>query len=223
MTYSDGMVLAERHAQLIPTREPHVNRHLLNTLATLCLAALASAVQAQGFAIQITTDENTAHFSNTAGFSQNLTCALQADTGPGGLASAFTCDMLNPPGLTAGDLFVNEFGTTTLGDILRFNPGQRGPAAGLGVFVLYSIGAPLTALADTLVPPSAFYANSFTLTEDATGTVSYTPTAGQPGFVSGAGGPVTYVVHSDTIPEPASLALVGIGAVALVLRRRRKA
>ena len=34
--------------------------------------------------------------------------ALQNDPGPGGLANVLTYSLLNPPGLTAGDLLINE-------------------------------------------------------------------------------------------------------------------
>jgi hypothetical protein len=50
---------------------------------------------------------------------------------------------------------------------------------------------------------------------------TYTPTAGQPGFVAGAAVPVTYLIRSD-IPEPATVTLLGIGLAGLGFARRRK-
>ena len=115
--------------------------------------------------------------------------ALQNDPGPGGLANVLTYSLLNPPGLTAGDLLINEPGDG-LGDVVRFNPGERCTDGSLGCLVFYSATPPFDSLADTLAPPGSFYANRITLAENAAGQVIYTPVAGQPGFVAGAGAPV---------------------------------
>ncbi len=190
---------------------------LFSGLVTAFLLTSASA-QAQ-FSITITFNENcNSSFTNTSGFSSTLPCSFAQDPGPGGLALALTYGLLNPPGLTAGDLILQEIGTTFNSDIIRFNPSQNGGSA-----VFYSDildgGADL---ADTGFP-TALYANNLTVTEvgpEGLNGFSYTPTAGQPGFISGAGGPVTYVIQSDTIPEPASAALFLAGAGFLLARKR---
>jgi hypothetical protein len=189
---------------------------LLSGLVTAFLLTSASA-QAQ-FSITISVDESCgSSFTNTGGFFTTLSCGLAADPGPGGLASALTYGLLNPPGLTAGDLILQEVGSTFNSEVIRFNPGQNG-----GSLVFYSDNLDFgTALADTGFP-TAFYANNLTATEvgpEGGNGFVYTPTAGQPGFISGAGGPVTYVIQSDA-PEPASVALFLGGAGFLLARKR---
>lgn len=190
---------------------------LLTGLVTALLLTSASA-QAQ-FSITITLNENcNGSLTNTSGFFGALPCAFAADPGPGGLASALTYGLLSPPGLTAGDLILQEIGTTFNSEIIRFNPSQNGGSA---VFYSDSLDG-VTDLADTGFP-TALYANNHSAIEvgpEGTNGFSYTPTAGQPGFVTGAGGPVTYVIQSDSVPEPASAALF-LAGVSLLLGRMR--
>ena len=144
------------------------------------------------------------------------------------LLAALTYKLLNPPGLVAGDLLLFEPGSLNLSDIIRYNSSD-------GALVFYSdLSSPsdnFASLADFGFP-SAFYVNTLTLTEiglEGNNGFTYTPTAGQPGFVTGAAGPVTYVIKSDVggnlIPEPTSLSLAGAAILAMgagvVLRRRR--
>jgi hypothetical protein len=183
-------------------------------LGGLLSAFLLSSAHAQ-FSITITLDENGhGNFTNTNGFSSVLPFALQADPGPGGLAAALTYGLLNPPGLTAGDLILLEPGTNGLvSDIVRFNPSET-IAGTIGALVFYSdkTDAGDTDLADTGFP-TALYTNDVSQTEvgpEGNNGFSYTPTSGQPGFVTGAGGPVTYVIKSDVsaVPEPSSILLM---------------
>jgi hypothetical protein len=193
----------------------------LAALAVLVVGAGLAPVQAQGFSITIRADEN-GHslFTNTAGFSSPLPFTVGPDIGPGGRPNALLYDLLNPPGLTVGDVFVFEPGGA-LGDIIRFNPTSF--TGGSGELVFYSLpdGPDLADLAGF---PTDVYPNSMAV-QEINGVISYTPTAGQPGFVTGAAGPVTYVLSSDVavVPEPASLAMVGLGlaAVAGCAWRRR--
>src|SRR4030095_13406744 len=127
--------------------------------------------------------------------------------GPGGNASALTYNLQNPPGLVAGDLFLFEGpNLLILSDLIRFNSIN-------GTLVFYSdIDDGGDALADRPFP-TAFYANTFSANEvgpEGSNGFTYTPTAGQPGFVAGAAGPVTYIINSDTtvVPEPSTIVLM---------------
>jgi hypothetical protein len=196
-------------------------------LGGLLSALLLSSAFAQGFSVTITVDENGSNgtVSNTNGFFSTLPVSRVQDPGPGGLAAALTYNLLNPPGLTAGDLILVEpGGTGTVSDIIRYNPQQNG-----GSLVFYSDKTPGDTppdLAD-IGFPTALYANTLLVTEvgaEGNNGLRYTPTAGQPGFVAGAGGPVTYLISSD-VPEPSSILLlvtvIGIVSYRVGWHRRR--
>jgi hypothetical protein len=202
-------------------------------LRTGWLALLAAALLlfgghavAQGFTVSITVDENcNGLFENSTGFSSTLPCGLQNDPGPGGLANVLTYSLLNPPGLVAGDVFLQDGVGGPILDVIRFNSAEI-CFGSTGCLVFYSDNTDgFDALADTVSPPGAFYANTITLLETGfeggfQGAI-YTPIAGQPGFVAGAAGPVTYRLISD-VPEPATLALLGLGLAALGFGRRKR-
>jgi hypothetical protein len=194
-------------------------------LGSVFSAFLLSSAYAQGFSVTVTVDENgNGTFTNTNGFFSPLPFSQVQDPGPGGLAAALTYGLLNPPGLAAGDLILLEPGGGGLiSDVVRFNPQQNG-----GSLVFYSDNLDGgTDLAD-IGFPTAFYANTLTATEVGNG-LTYTPTAGQPGFVAGAAGPVTYVLKSDVseVPEPSSILLlvtvIGIVSYRVAWHRRRHA
>jgi len=60
------------------------------------------------------------------------------DPGPGGLANALTYNLLNPPGLVAGDLLVQEVAGGPLSDLIRFNSSQTCFVGLPGCLVFYS-------------------------------------------------------------------------------------
>jgi hypothetical protein len=211
---------------------------LRSVLASSALAAIvmltAGQVYAQnGFSVNISVDEfGNGRLTNSSGVDVALVSGLRNDPGPGGLNNVLTYDLFAPPGLTAGDVILTEPGTTALSDVIRFNPNQVGPGGREGTLVFYSdnIGG-FDAPADTISPPNPFYTNTVTLSEvgpeSGPNGIVYTPVAGQPGFVTGAAGPVTYTIISDPspVPEPSTLALGMIGSLAGLgyAWRRRKA
>ena len=189
-----------------------------------CLLAAGGPVAAQAFSVTITVDENgNGRLTNTAGFNAPLPFSMEQDPGPGGLPGVCTYNMLNPPGLIEGDLLLTDadVGGAIL-DVVRFNPQQNG-----GSLVFYSDNIDgFDAICDTASPPGGFYTNTFATPEigiEGGNGAIYTPLPGQPGFVAGAAGPVTYVIISDT-PEPGAAALLCgllVPGTAFVFRGRR--
>ncbi|MEO8716091.1 MAG: PEP-CTERM sorting domain-containing protein [Acetobacteraceae bacterium] len=193
--------------------------------AALLLGSVGTA-SAQGFTVTINVDENgNGHFMNSSGFMSALPFALLNDPGPGGLNNVLTYSLLNPPGLTAGDLLLTDAdaGGAFL-DVVRFNPTQTCSDGSMGCLVFYSDNVDgFDSLADTPSPPGSFYANTLSIPEvgpEGNNGAIYTPVAGQPGFVAGSAGPVTYIIVSDA-PEPASMLLLGVGVLGLAAFRRR--
>jgi hypothetical protein len=197
-----------------------MTRSLACVLAIAALLCLASApAAAQGFSVTITFNEfGSGLLTNTAGVSLPTPSSIRADPGPGGLPAVLFYDTLNPPGLVGGDVLILEAATGALSDLLRFNPAVLTG----GVFVYSDNLDGVDAPADIGLPP-AFNTNLVQVVEigpEGNNGITYTPTAGQPGFVAGAAGPVTYVFQSDMVPEPSSLLLLAAGATVLALRRR---
>jgi hypothetical protein len=180
------------------------------------------AANAQGFSVTISVDENgNGLFTNSTGFSSALPSASQMDTGPGGLNNALTYGLLNPPGLTAGDVFLtNAACGGCITDVIRFNPSEA-IASTTGALVFYSND--FGSLAD-IGFPTANYTNTLSISESLTGAI-YTPVSGEPGFVSGSAGPVTYDLTSlaADVPEPSSWAmmLLGFAGIGFMAYRRK--
>jgi hypothetical protein len=190
----------------------------ITVVAVACFLAASASAGIVGN-INITIDQNcNGILSGPFAPPAALPCALMPDPGPGGLANVLTYDMLNPPSLVTGDVFI--YNLATFADVVRFNPSGGPPdPGGSGSIAFYSnpfVG--VASLADTVSAPSVFYANTITLYET-NGIVVYTPTSGQPGFVAGAPIPVTYTIIAD-VPEPTSLLLALSGGAFLILRRR---
>jgi hypothetical protein len=155
----------------------------------------------------------------------NMPGIMAADPGPGGLPSALTYNLLGPPALVAGDLFVQELigSTLHLSDVIRFNPDGTSPGY-TASFVFYSeFATGIAAPADTGFPTS-FYANTFTVLE-IDQEVFYIPNAGQTGYVPGFSATYHFVsddTQGSAVPEPATASLVVIAIGAIAIRRRRR-
>src|SRR6266404_5684762 len=123
-----------------------------------CLPSSASAVS---FSVSTTVDENcNGLLTNTSGFSASLPCGFQADPGPGGLAGVMTYGLLDPPGLTAGDVLLQDGIGGLILDVVRFNAAEQ-CFGSLGCLVFYSDNIDgFDAGADTFGPPGAFYTNT---------------------------------------------------------------
>jgi len=194
-------------------------------LPAFLVSIMPLAANAQGFSVRITVNENAQGlFTNSIGAVATLPVTFQTDNGPGGLANALTYGLLNPPGLTAGDVLLSESPGGSISDIIRFNPTEN-CSNSIGCLVFYSDNLDGIDSRADIGLPTGRYTNTVSLMEigpEGDNGLTYTPVAGQPGFVAGADGPVTYVLASDSpVPEPSTIVLFGTGMAALLIIRKR--
>ena len=208
-----------------------MRRPLFALAMSVAIAAAVSSFSqaANAFSITISVNENgNGTFTSTRPSFSLLPHAFVDDPGPGGLPNALTYSLLNPPGLAEGDVFLTE-ADGAISDVIRFNPLQNIPGIGTGTLVFYSDNVDgVDNPADGPGLPQDFYANTISIPEvgiEGNDGALYTPTAGQPGFVAGAAGPVTYDIISDSpIPLPPALPLFTsvVGGLALLQRWRKR-
>ncbi len=143
---------------------------------------------------------------------------LASDPGLGGLgrALAFTTHPQESP-FVVGDVLLLE-ANGMVSDILRFNPASSNEF-GLTQLVFFYSNDSDGLLADTGLP-TAFYPNTFTLSENPFGPTIYTPIAGQPGFEAGFPLPITYRIFS-TPDAGSTVLLLGIALSGIGLLRRK--
>jgi hypothetical protein len=195
--------------------------------AAICILC-SPAVQADPI---ITVDElghGTIQFAG--GAPSTMPFALQSDPGPGGLASVLTYNLLGPPSLVAGDVLLQDGAGGPIFDVIRFNPTGTGSVAAAvypASLLFYSDNVDgFDSLGDTPGPPGVLYTNQVTILEvgaEGDNGAFYTPTANQPGFVSGFTVQYHFISDGTAVPEPGSWTLMtaGLGALYWIRRKRR--
>jgi hypothetical protein len=129
----------------------------------------------------------------------------------------------SPITVTAGDVKVAEFGSSTVGDVLRFEDVTISNVLRGVVFLFSGDGSNGIPYDADVGLPSSFQTNFTTISENSIGqTATYSPTSGQPGYC-GASCSLGYVLNSPDVPEPLTLSIFGAGLFgAAAIRRRRK-
>ena len=119
------------------------------------------------------------------------------------------------PSVVAGDVKVTEFGSSTVGDVIRFENISN---AAVAFIFSNDVGLP----ADVGLP--SFQTNTTTIAENSAGFAGpFTPTSGLPGFCASCATAPTYALTSpDLVPEPGTLLLLGSGLLAGTFARRWK-
>jgi len=189
---------------------------LVTTCLVCSLFATAAAWGSVNNNITVSFDENGNGYINEESLPFGVDIPPEGIPGHATLFYALPVDEI-----VEGDVVIYEDAAQTIiSDLLRFDI-----AAPPCVFVYSELekGDVSPELADTGIPDlwRGGAGGVVFLTEQGTENgwngVYYTPTENQPGYVPGQN--VTYVFTSD-VPEPATVALLGLGALSLIIKKR---
>jgi hypothetical protein len=152
-----------------------------------------------------------------------LTYSMTSDPGPGGKSSvlAYSLNLPDSTPLIGGDVVIRESGDFN-SDLVRFDPSNGGT-----LFFYSDIdGNPaVDALADVGLPTgrntNLVTIDEIALSANGINGAFYVPLPDQPGYFP-HGGSLSYIIISDTVPEPGSFLLLLPAAAALVLIYRKR-
>ncbi len=184
----------------------------MKKLIAICVCALLTTAAWGNYIVNITFDEN------GIGDVDGTPLYSDVDTPPEGIPGHATLYYVLPEEVVEGDVVIYEpdaLGnpTSKISDILRFDVAT--PPC---VFVYSDNSDGANEKADTGIPTE--WTNVVRVPEEGSENgwngLHYTPMEGQPGYT---GGGVTYVFTSD-VPEPATICILGLGALSLIRRKK---
>jgi hypothetical protein len=199
----------------------------MKRLITMCLVCVLTTAAWGNAIITVDFNENgDGYYSSGGGVSYPLLHTM-FEGSPSGLG--YYGFPWAPEAMVPGDVLITEsVGTNpVISDVLYFTTmgwyggGQDYLYATVFVFSDSEAGEKGD-LADTgFIPDPPYSGNAVTLLEEGTENgwngVHYTPMENEPGYVPGQN--VTYAFTSD-VPEPATVALLGLGALSLIRKKR---
>jgi hypothetical protein len=200
-----------------------MEKSVMKKLITICLVCVLTAAASQGQVLPTTTtnisfDENgNGIWSDSQGGSGTL--------GYGSFGDEIGIYSLTPPNQSTigygAVLIYEDDAQTILSDYLLFGSDTNPTNDSISSFVYF-----YSDIEGTVLQAPGGYTNVVSLTEegdeDGQNGVSYTPGVNDPGYMAQYGERgVTYTFVSDgTIPEPATICMLGFGVLSLIRRKK---